>query len=79
MSKRQLNEAEALFIPYYSDSIVYYNRRQNKRVTSRLPVPDTKELGWESQLVSLNDSVLLLNCGTTGFNCSQTTKTSPLV
>jgi ligand-binding sensor domain-containing protein len=66
-TKQQLNNEAYLFVPWLTDSIYYYNSRQNKRVVSKLPFNAADELNWSSKLYPVNDSTLLVNCAKTGF------------
>jgi len=67
VTKRQLNQNEAFFIPLHTDSLFYYNRAQNKTIASHLPFAVSQEINWLSTIAPVNDSVFLLNSATTGF------------
>ena len=67
LAGEQLSEQEFLFIPLKADSIIYYNSHNNKRVASSLPPIYDRQLGWETKITVIDDSVLLLNSGVNGF------------
>ncbi len=65
--KHQLSNNEFIFLRAESDSIIYYNRSLKKQVATALPSSITDSLSWESKIVALNDSLLAINSGISGF------------
>ncbi|HSN60333.1 MAG TPA: two-component regulator propeller domain-containing protein, partial [Ferruginibacter sp.] len=65
--KMQINKEEYLFIPFGSDSIIYYNHALNKRVGSVLPFNVSSVFTWESKILQLDDSSFAVNDGQAGF------------
>ncbi len=65
--KYQLSKDEFLFISSSVNEIVYYNHSLKKRVVSALPNRIADSLNWESKIVMLNDSTLVINSSTNGF------------
>ena len=65
--KEQLNNHQFVFIPYKSDSIIFYDYTEKKRIASALAFHPSIEFSWESRTEILNDSVFAINGGTYGF------------
>ena len=76
----QHKPGELVIYKFDSDSIIYVNTAQNKKVVSRLPFkPDTREFHYRSRLVSVNDSVSYLIGHLSGFYEMQVNPTSGLI
>ncbi len=67
-AKFQLGTGEFLFIRGHLDKAVYYNHALRKTVESPLWKGITDSVSWESKLIKLNDSLLALNSGVSGFH-----------
>ncbi|MBC7886903.1 MAG: histidine kinase [Ferruginibacter sp.] len=65
--KQQLSKDEFIFLRAASNGIIYYNRSLKKQVTTTLPSHITDSLSWESKILMLNDSMLAINSGFSGF------------
>ncbi|MFN8290287.1 MAG: histidine kinase [Chitinophagaceae bacterium] len=65
--KYQLAKGEFVFMRGRFNQAVYYNHSTGKVVSSLLDKRITDSVSWESKLVPLNDSVLALNSGVSGF------------
>lgn len=65
--KQQLSKDEFVFLRVASNNIVYYNHSSKKQATTALPHAITDSLSWESKVVILNDSMLAINSGISGF------------
>jgi ligand-binding sensor domain-containing protein len=66
-SKYQLNDHQFLFIDIQHDAIMFYDRRQNRIVTSPLPFHCLKELNWNSTITALDSGRFAVNCSNNGF------------
>lgn len=67
ISRTKINDNEYLFLSQ-TDSIVYYNHANKKRVSSALPFHWVDEYSWESKATELNDSTFAINGGFSGFH-----------
>ena len=67
INKFQLNPHEFIFTLSEKDSITWFDRLQNRHVSSALPFHTKKELDWASTLTKINDSLFAITSATTGF------------
>lgn len=65
--KYQMSDHEFIFIPRFTDSIIYYDNALKKRVASSLPFRPDIELSWESKIEIFNDSIFFINGALYGF------------
>ena len=65
--KQQLNKDEFIFLRAESNNIIYYNHALKKQTVTALPPQITDSLSWRSKIVLLNDSVMAINSGISGF------------
>jgi len=65
--KHQLNAKEYIFIPGYRNAIFHYDHSTKKIISSSVNPDILHNVNWESKIVALNDSVLVVNDGLSGF------------
>ncbi len=66
ISKNEIGDAEFLMLQYTTDTIVYYQHKQNKTTYSKMPFIVYSNIDWYAKIKKYNDSIYLLNAGT-GF------------
>lgn len=65
--KQQISPQEIVFIRASDGKLVYYNTAISKATVSTLPFAISDSINWESKLLLVNDSTLLLSGSTHGF------------
>lgn len=66
--RHQLSDHEFIFIRGVYNKVLYYDHHLRKTVESELPKSVTDSVSWESKLIRLNDTLLALNSGISGFH-----------
>lgn len=65
--KQQISNHEIIFIRTSEGQIIHYNTALNKTTISKIPISVSDSINWESKLLLINDSTLLLSGSTHGF------------
>lgn len=58
---------EFIMFDRYKDSLTFYNRALNKKITSAIPCILKEELNWESKIFMMNNTDFAISCSRNGY------------